>query len=444
MKRAIILFTRVPVPGQTKTRMMPQLTPGQCARLHACFLKDIEQVCLQTGAEIFVYYTPEDVKGVLPSVLAGKHTYALQKGADLGERMSCAISEVLGQGFGQCVLIGTDVPELTRRDLQNAFAVLSKKDVVFGPTADGGYYLVGMKHMVKQAFEKQEYGHGKVLYNTLRRLKENGVTAGLTAEHFDMDTAEDLNGFRNRARSRHPLLWTTATGRYVAAACSISVIIPVYNEEKLIIPMQRQLAGLRKHCEIIFVDGGSSDRTLERIDSRFQVIHTKKGRAHQMNAGARASHGEILFFLHCDSSLPQRPLEQIREVMKSYRVGCFGIAFHSKNLFMMTCRIISNHRIKDRKVMFGDQGIFIDRKLFFDIGMFPELPIMEDYQLSLNLKARGERIGMTKQRIYTSDRRFEGGTIVKLTCMWNMNRLRKLYRSKVPADSIAALYEDVR
>ena len=89
-----------------------------------------------------------------------------------------------------------------------------------------------------------------------------------------------------------------------------------------------------------------------------------------MNAGALASHGDVLFFLHCDSELPEHPLEQIREVMKDYQAGCFGIAFHSKNFFMFTCRVISNHRIKDRKVMFGDQGIFIERELFFEIGMF--------------------------------------------------------------------------
>lgn len=60
---------------------------------------------------------------------------------------------------------------------------------------------------------------------------------------------------------------------------------------------------------------------------------------------------------------------------------------------MYTCRVISNHRIKDRNVVFGDQGIFIDRRLFFEMGMFPELPVMEDYEFSLGLKERGKRLG---------------------------------------------------
>ena len=90
--------------------------------------------------------------------------------------------------------------------------------------------------------------------------------------------------------------------------------------------------------------------------------------------------------------------------MKEYQADCFGIAFHSKNFFMFTCRVISNHRIKDRKVMFGDQGIFIERELFFEIGMFPEIPVMEDYQLSLTLKERGVKLGMTRKRIYPPNR----------------------------------------
>lgn len=94
--------------------------------------------------------------------------------------------------------------------------------------------------------------------------------------------------------------------------------------------------------------------------------------------------------------------------------------------------------------MFGDQGIFLDRNLFFEAGMFPDIPIMEDYQLSLTLKEMGVKLGMTKQRIYTSDRRFPKGTISKLKVMWKMNRLRKMYRDGVDIKRISAMYRDVR
>jgi len=224
----------------------------------------------------------------------------------------------------------------------------------------------------------------------------------------------------------------------------ISIIIPIYNEEKTIEKLISSLEKIRNQCEILFVDGGSTDHTVGLIENRFPVILSEKGRAKQMNVGALHSTGDVLFFLHCDSEIPDTALKEIEQVMMNYRAGCFGIAFHSKNFFMFTCRVISNHRVKDRKVMFGDQGIFIERDLFFEIGMFPDMPILEDYQLSVTLRERGIRLGMTKHRIYTSDRRFEGNTIEKLRLMWLMNRLRAMYRKGVPIEKIASLYADVR
>lgn len=152
----------------------------------------------------------------------------------------------------------------------------------------------------------------------------------------------------------------------------ISIIIPTYNEESTIERLMETLEPLNERCEILFVDGGSTDGTLALLKDRYPVIQSPKGRAKQMNMGAEESSGDVLFFLHCDSEVPPTALEEIETVMKKYRAGCFGIAFHSYNFFMFTCRVISNHRIKDRKVMFGDQGIFIDRKLFFEVGKAAE------------------------------------------------------------------------
>ena len=146
--------------------------------------------------------------------------------------------------------------------------------------------------------------------------------------------------------------------------------MPIYNEETTIEKLLEQLENLQGKCEIILVDGGSTDATLSMIRPGFKVLHSEKGRANQMNLGAKESTGDILFFLHSDSELPKRPLEEIKAVIKDHEAGCFGIAFHSRQFFMWTCRVISNHRIKDRKVMFGDQGIFITRELFFKRGCF--------------------------------------------------------------------------
>lgn len=442
-KRAVIVFTRVPAAGRTKTRMMPYLSPRECKELHCCFLRDIAVQCRKTGADIFVCYTPEGEPGELKRVFGERAEYIPQEGEGLGERMEHGICRVLSKGYEACVLIGADIPEIRSGDLCRAFAKLKDCDVVFGPTEDGGYYLVGMKRLYREVFDGQSYGHGSVLENTERALAAAGLSTGRVGMLWDLDTRKDLEGFRERMRD---LRWLqkTETGKYLQKKLRISVIVPIYNEEKTIGSLIGQLEALRGKCEILLVDGGSTDRTLERIPPEFQVLHSRKGRAAQMNLGAMESHGDVLFFLHCDSELPERALAQIRYVMKDYRAGCFGIAFHSRNFFMWTCRVISNHRVKDRKVMFGDQGIFLTRELFFQAGMFPELPIMEDYQFSLTLKEMGVKLGMAKRRIYTSDRRFPKRTTEKLWVMWRMNRLRKMYRDGVPIDTIAELYRDVR
>ena len=224
----------------------------------------------------------------------------------------------------------------------------------------------------------------------------------------------------------------------------ISVIIPTFNEELTIEKLIKTLKPLDGKCEILFVDGGSTDKTLEIIGDKYPVIIYEKGRAKQMNAGAKNSTGDVLFFLHCDSEVPSTALEEIQEVMSDFRVGCFGIAFHSWHFFMWTCRWVSNHRAKIRRIIFGDQGLFIERELFFELGMFPDIPIMEDYQFSLTLKETEIKTGMTRNRIYTSDRRFEGNTFEKLRVMWHMHRLRPYYRRGMDIRKIAEQYADKR
>lgn len=443
MKRAIIIFTRVPIPGQTKTRMMPGLSAVQCARVHICFLRDIKRACEAVAADVFVCFTPEDKGQKLRKILGEQYEYFPQQGDTLGERMHSALEEVFVRGYEACILVGTDVPELKAEYMERAFWQLTQKEVVFGCTADGGYYLVGMKRLRREVFDIPQYGHKKVWEDTVNHLRGSDITIGYTEPLHDMDTMSDLSEYRERMRER-PELQKTVTGRFLISTVKISVIVPVYNEERTIQGIQLQLRKLKNQCEILFVDGGSTDRTLELIDSEFTVIHSEKGRANQMNTGAEASTGDVLFFLHCDSELPAKPLTEIREVMKGHRAGCFGIRFRSRSILMHICSAISNHRIKDRKVMFGDQGIFVERGLFFSAGMFPNIPIMEDYQFSLNLKERRIRLGITKHRIYTSYRRFPKRIIPKLRLMWKMNRLRKMYRDGVEIQTIARMYQDVR
>lgn len=442
-RKAAILFTRIPVPGETKTRMMPYLSPEECAELQADFLRDISRQLRKTGADLFVCYTGSKSSQVLRKICGKRAVYIEQRGEGLGERMKNAFADVLGRGYERCVLTGSDIPGIKADDVKQAFDSLIKEDVVIGPSEDGGYYLIGMRRLHPELFDKKTYGHANVLEDLEETIRQKGLSACRINMLPDMDTREDLAGYRRLMRSDHHLR-NSSTGKFLREHTTVSVIVPVFNEEKTIDRMVRRLMELRDNCEIIIVDGGSTDDTVRHIPDELRLIHGPKGRALQLDLGAEQACGDILFFLHCDSELPEDPLAEIRRVMSRHDAGCFGIAFHSRNFFMLTNRLISNGRARIHRIMFGDQGIFMTRELFEKAGGFPEIPIMEDYQLSMTLRKMGVRPGMTRHRIYTSDRRYPEKTIPKLKLMHKMYRLRKKYRAGVPAEEIAKEYKDIR
>lgn len=221
---------------------------------------------------------------------------------------------------------------------------------------------------------------------------------------------------------------------------SISVIIPVYNEIGVVEEFLEDIEKFRNKCEILFVDGGSTDGTDEKIKENFDLVYSKKkGRANQMNYGAEKTGGKILFFLHVDSLLEIDALEDIeRAVEEGSKVGCFRISFNTSNLLMKICGFMSNLRVRLRNIAFGDQGIFIEREYFNSLGGYRGIPLMEDYQLSIDIKNDGEKIRLLDSKILSSDRRFrENG---RLRTMARMQRLQWMYRRGKDVDEIANLY----
>lgn len=492
--RALIIFTREPEPGRTKTRLMPYLSPEDCAELHRCMIRDIASQAAQLNADVIVSYTcsahaseSADVPPFLQEVF-GRHDHVMaefikQSGDDLGSRMENAFAEAFAKGYKKVILIGTDIPELEAESIDAAFAMLDVSDVVLGPTEDGGYYLIGMKALHPEAFDVKLYGVSSVYEETAASIRAAGLSVSMVDSYADIDTPQDVSGYRHRMREdsrlrligscipardfvpfrgriRESLPVNTYTGRFLSEKAKISVIIPVYNEAAEIGVMLDQLRPHLDECEIIFVDGGSTDGTAEMICGNaedacaadtgrqeadgFTLIKTEKGRGRQLNTGALASSGDILFFLHCDSILPDEFLREIRRVMSRCEWGCFGVKFPSKNFFMLTNRIISNHRAVCRSLPFGDQGIFIDRSLFFEAGMFPEQPVMEDYEFSLRIRRYMPAPGLTRRRIVSSSRRYGKGTLSILKTELCMFQLRYLYRKGVSAEKLQRYYRDIR
>lgn len=206
--------------------------------------------------------------------------------------------------------------------------------------------------------------------------------------------------------------------------------------------MVRRLAGDK---ETIVVDGGSTDGTLDLagMQQDVQLMTAAKGRANQMNAGARIASGDALLFLHCDSTLHMGALKAIEKALSETQVvgGCFTLDMDEQGLIYRIICMTSNFRAKYSRVYFGDQGIFVKKQVFEDIGGFPQIPLMEDWEFSKAMNKKGKTIQL-EEKIVTSTRRFKKGGVYKT--MWLMHKLKLLYKLGVSPEVLRKKYLDVR
>jgi rSAM/selenodomain-associated transferase 1 len=206
--RALIILTRVPEAGKTKTRLIGEWTPQQVAKLHFCFLKDIssqlQALKLATHSEnfgLFVSYYG-DKKADFVSIFSKSFEFFPQQGEHLGEKMANSFQRLFLQGYKQLLLIGADTPQLKNQTFQDAFRALQDSDIVLGPTFDGGYYLIGMKSWIPEVFSADIGWGGKtVLEETLQKIKKKKVF--LLPKEQDIDTRQDLENFVLLAKKRN-------------------------------------------------------------------------------------------------------------------------------------------------------------------------------------------------------------------------------------------------
>jgi rSAM/selenodomain-associated transferase 2 len=179
---------------------------------------------------------------------------------------------------------------------------------------------------------------------------------------------------------------------------------------------------------VILVDGGSDDATIQ-VAARFSAVRllaSPRGRARQMNAGARAARGDILLFLHADTRLPEGGLGAVSAALDDARVvgGRFDVRFDSPRPVLRMIAFFMNLRSRASGISTGDQAIFVRREVFETMGGYPDMPLMEDIELSRRLKRRG-RLATLPSRVTTSARKWEReGALRTMALMW---ALRFLY-----------------
>ncbi|MDE0144726.1 MAG: TIGR04282 family arsenosugar biosynthesis glycosyltransferase [Nitrospira sp.] len=208
----IIIFAKAPVPGEVKTRMCPPLTPDEAASLHGSLVMDaVERTRSLRRFDIFLACSPS-MDHPFFQTLAARHRIRLydQVGADLGQRMDHALTTAFNRGYAHALLVGTDVPNLAARHYERANALLQTTDVVLGPTADGGYYLVGAKHPVPALFADIPWSTSEVLAQSRARADRAGLVVGLLDPERDLDTFDDVQAFLHENADKKTLSTRTS------------------------------------------------------------------------------------------------------------------------------------------------------------------------------------------------------------------------------------------
>lgn len=220
---------------------------------------------------------------------------------------------------------------------------------------------------------------------------------------------------------------------------SVSIIVPVLNEAPRIAAC---LSGLRRdfpETELIVVDGGSADGTADLARPHAKVLECERGRGRQLNAGAAAASGEVLWFVHADTVLEASALGQMYAAFTDPRViagGC-TLRFDRDTPSLRYLAWASNQRARRLGQIFGDQAMFVRRRIFEQLGGFPDYPLMEDFVFSRRLNRTGRLVSLPAAAT-SSARRFEQHGTWRMIAF--MQLIKVLFLAGVSPDRLAVLY----
>ena len=269
-----------------------------------------------------------------------------------------------------------------------------------------------------------DWGTERVLDQTIALAEDQGMKIHLLDPLTDIDTVEDLNR-----------VWPEENGK----APYISVIIPTLNESDNIESVIENAGN--EDAEIIVVDGGSTDDTVKRADAAgARVERSGKGRAVQQNQGAEIARGNVLLFLHADTRLPAGYVHQIFETLMDPEVllGAFLFKTDMETPAMRLIEYAANIRSRYLKLPYGDQGFFLRKSTFEEVGGFPEVAMAEDLFLARLLGKQG-KVEIVPAPVVTSARRWRSRGIFQTTLI-NYIIAVGCYMG-IPHHRLAALYE---
>ena len=409
MPGRLLVFTRYPEPGRTKTRLIPALGAERAAAVHRSLathtLRADEEFRCDHDAIVEVWFAGGDTSA-MRALFGERLIYQPQSDGDLGRRILTALESPAG--FPPTIIIGTDCPDLSAERIARAFAALREHDVVLGPALDGGYYLIGLRSPCPALFQDIPWGTAEVFERTTEIAAREQRSVARLEPLPDVDEPSDL------------IHWRRAVGEVAATITRgmISVIVPTLNEESELSRTLMPLA-MQTELELIVVDGGSTDATCAAaVQSGARVLHSVPGRGVQMNVGARSAQGEHLLFLHADTQLPEDFAAHVRSTLGAPGVagGAFQLHIDAPHRSFRMIEQAVKFRSRRLQRPYGDQALFLNRNTFDQVGGFPEWPLMEDVELVRRLRRHG-RIVIAASSVLTSARRWQRLGVARTTCL---------------------------
>ena len=421
----LIVFTRCPRPGNTKTRLIPALGPLRAAELQRRMTERTVRTARRWAEagrrEVEVRYAGGSRRAMRRWLGPGVRI-APQARGDLGRRMRMALHEAFDRGCRRSIVIGTDAPDVDTALLDEAASRLRDHDVVLGPSSDGGYWLIGMTRL-HPLFDGVPWSTDAVLPTTLARAESLGLRVHLLPELDDVDRPDDLARVGAFFDPERPV---------------VSVIVPARNEADTIEPAIESARA--DGIEIVVVDGQSDDGTLERVATMgITGISSEPGRARQQNLGAAKARADVLLFLHADTLLPAGYTADVFDALmdRSAVGGAFLWRTPGEGPYMRLAQSMVRARSLYAREPWGDQGLFVRREDFEAVGGFPDVPIAEDWSFVHALRRRG-RLAIVERYVITSDRRYR--TLGSLRSFLTNRLITMGCLAGVPRDLLARIY----
>jgi glycosyltransferase A (GT-A) superfamily protein (DUF2064 family) len=444
VNKALLLFTKVPEPGCVKTRLTEgenALSPEDACRLYSATLLDVfdlmTDVAKSLGAKLYVAYTPPERGAEIGRLLSNASvpvSFFAQEGRTTADRIVHAFQVTFADGQDASVMVFGDQPGLVKELLVEAFQDLllglgqKRPHLILGPTCDGGTYLIGLTSSLRNWMSSAIdcTNTGKAVSKLVVRGMASHTSHTILKELIDLDDPVDLGLLmRNPPASCQrtaDVMSSLVTRRKPDCGTDLSVIVPTLNEENTLERTIRSLRGQQlPPKEIIVVDCGSQDRTLEIANAMADrvIVLGRCGRQYQENVGARGAKGDVLLFLHADTLVSPTLLRSVARVMEDEETvgGGARLRYFPCRMRYRALSVLRDAVSKALGIFGMGSSFFVRRDAFHDAGGFDEYVNEEGVVMSKRLRKSGKLV-MLDDFVQTSARRYENCGFVRTLSAW--------------------------